>query len=98
MIIKLYDHTIEKNTFLCDGKSYKIKRRRYRLKRGPNQILGIIKINSKLTFIVKWTNSDETVDLIDSKEFNEKWPNLVLNYYQARLIYTTSRGEERTMG
>jgi hypothetical protein len=64
MTVKLNYVKIVKNTFLCDGKSYKIKRRRYRLKRGPNQILGITKINTKLTFIVKWTNSDETVDLI----------------------------------
>lgn len=98
MIVKLIDVKIENNTFLCDGKSFKIKRRRYKLKRGPNQILGILKINGKLTFIVKWANSDEAVDLIDSKEFNEKWPNLVINYYQTRLIYTTPRGEERTMG
>jgi len=81
-----------KTTYFCDGEPYEInlKRTRYSLNRRlkPDHIVGITKIDEKLTFIIKWTNAkDEKVDLIDAKLVYEKWPSLALDYCQARLFY-----------
>jgi hypothetical protein len=65
----------------------------------PEKIVGLTKIEDKLTFIIKWNNSrDNKVDFISAKEVYEKWPNLAFDYYQARLTYKSPSGEKHLMG
>jgi len=55
-------------------------------KRGlqAKKILGAIRIDDKLMFLIKWEGSNKQ-DLVSAKEANVKCPQIVINYYQKRL-------------
>ena len=63
------------------------------------RVVGTEKINEKLTFIIKWKNAkDGKVYSITPKEIYEKWPNVAIDYLQARLFCTSPRDDKKTMG
>lgn len=55
----------------------------------PESIIGTIKgDDDKPIFLIAWKNSpDGVIDFMESKVVNEKWPQLVIQFYQTRLTY-----------
>uniref|UniRef100_F6TCY0 Chromo domain-containing protein n=1 Tax=Monodelphis domestica TaxID=13616 RepID=F6TCY0_MONDO len=57
------------------------------------EIIDARKHNRELIFLVKWKNSDKT-DFVPAKEANVKWPQLVIHFYEKRLMWESGSEPE----
>lgn len=52
-------------------------------------------VPGKLMFVMKWVGKDE-VDLVDSKEANEKCPHVVIKFYEERVRWRENKEDKKT--
>lgn len=53
----------------------------------PDHIIGATKVQDQIMFLMKWVESDE-VDLVESEKANLNCPQIVIKFYEKRLIFT----------
>uniref|UniRef100_A0A2S2P0W1 Chromobox 1 n=1 Tax=Schizaphis graminum TaxID=13262 RepID=A0A2S2P0W1_SCHGA len=58
----------------------------------PENILGITQKDGKFMFLIKWKNQ-VTADLVEAKLMNERYPQLVIEYYESIYVFTPSKNE-----
>ncbi|XP_019876570.1 chromobox protein homolog 1-like [Aethina tumida] len=61
----------------------------------PEKIVGATNCSGKLMFVMKWVGKDE-VDLVDSKEANEKCPHVVIKFYEERVRWRENKEDKKT--
>ena len=55
----------------------------------PKKIVGAVKVNEKIMFLMRWTNSEE--ELLFSDIARNKCPHVVIKYYENRLKWDSSK-------
>lgn len=71
----------EKTNILNDCEKYKEETM---IQNEPEGIINVAPLNGQLMILLKWKNIEET-DIILAKEFNLKWPQLIIKFYEDRL-------------
>lgn len=59
----------------------------------PEKILGATEANSELLFLIQWKDKDKA-QLVSSKEARKHCPQLVIDFYEERLIWQSSDSAE----
>lgn len=52
----------------------------------PEKIVGAMREKNEVIFVIKWKNVEET-DLVPKHIALKKWPQLVIQYFEDRLIF-----------
>lgn len=61
----------------------------------PEKILGATDAGGELMFLIKWKNSSDA-DVVPAKIANVKCPQIVIKYYEERLVWDSSTcGKEK---
>uniref|UniRef100_A0A182NXD6 Chromo domain-containing protein n=1 Tax=Anopheles dirus TaxID=7168 RepID=A0A182NXD6_9DIPT len=55
----------------------------------PEKILGATEKNKELLFLIQWKDKDKA-QLVKSKEARKHCPQLVIDFYEERLIWQTA--------
>jgi hypothetical protein len=54
----------------------------------PDRIVGATDVGGELKFLMKWKGVDEA-DVIPAKEANVKCPDIVIKFYEERVVWTS---------
>lgn len=63
----------------------------------PERIIGATDSAGQLMFLIKWENTDEA-ELVPSTQANQKWPMMVIKFYEERLTWHTGNNADEDHG
>ncbi|CAG0891261.1 unnamed protein product [Darwinula stevensoni] len=56
----------------------------------PEQIVGAAQTNGQLCFVIKWKDKDDA-EIMPAAVANEKFPELVIRFYEERIEWVSAR-------
>lgn len=51
----------------------------------PEKIIGAVRNDDELSYVIKWQDTS-TVEVINAEDVKNRWPELIIEYYEERLI------------